>query len=300
MLKLDSNFLLGNFKKIFTISCAEETPLQFILKEMMKEHLIDGAIGTTQENSKVTPKLFVAPEKLKLSKLYFNCGQNTLLKKAIQKYQLNRIAIVAPSCILDGLNKTQYYGIGCNWTKMAVALKIGILCLGVTSETGLNSELLDVTGKHKRVVKNYLSPKGYFFDTDSGEQIKVDMETHHHYINSGCKCCLNLSARGSDITYIPLQNDKSGNFIIRSERGIRILNILKEKFPRALQFKAMNLKDISFIEDLIKQKITFNINHILQRFEMGLPGPKWNSNKFRKFYRVWNNLNDTNVEEEVF
>lgn len=300
MLKLDRQFLLGKLKGIYEVTCIEENPLQFILKKMMKEELIDGVIGTTQEGTKVKPKLFITPDEIKLSRLSFHSGQNTFLKKAIQKYRLNKIAIVAPSCILDGLNKTQYYGIGCNWAKTAVALKVGILCLGITSEKGLECELLDITGEVKRVVKNYLSPEGYFFETDSEERIKVDMETHHHYINSGCKYCLNLSARGSDITYIPLQDDSSGIFIIRSERGWRTLSILQKKFPEAFKFRLLGFKDISYVEDLLKQKLILNIDYILEKVEMGLPVPKWNSNRFRKFYRLWNSVNDVNIEEEVF
>ena len=300
MLKLDRQFLFGKLKGIYEVTCMEGNPLQFILKEMMKEELIDGVIGTTQEGTRVKPQLFTAPEEIKLSRLYFHPGQNTFLKKAIQKYRLNKIAIVAPSCILDGLNKTQYYGIGCNWAKTAVALKVGILCLGITSEKGLECELLDIAGENKDVVRNYLSPEGYFFETDSGEKIRVDMEVHHHYINSGCKYCLNLSARGSDITYIPLQDDNSGVFIIRSERGWRTLSVLQKKFPGAFKFKLLEFKGIDYVEDLLRQKLILNVDYILERVEMGLPVPKWNGNRFRKSYRLWNSISDVNIEEEAF
>ena len=55
MLKLDRQFLFGKLKGIYEVTCMEGNPLQFILKEMMKEELIDGVIGTTHEGTRVKP-----------------------------------------------------------------------------------------------------------------------------------------------------------------------------------------------------------------------------------------------------
>ena len=80
MLKLDRQFLLGKLKGIYEITCSKENPLQFVLKKMMEEKLIDGVIGTSQEETKVKPKLFTTPDEIKLARLSFHSGQNTFLK----------------------------------------------------------------------------------------------------------------------------------------------------------------------------------------------------------------------------
>ncbi|WP_163327895.1 Coenzyme F420 hydrogenase/dehydrogenase, beta subunit C-terminal domain [Desulfurobacterium thermolithotrophum] len=300
MIRLDKQFLFGKFKGIFEVYCKEENPLHFVLKKMLEKELIDGIIGTTHDEKSLKAKLFTNSNNLELSSISFNGGQISLLKKAIQKYRLKKIAVVAPSCILDGLNKTQYYGIGCNWVKTAIALKIGILCLGVATEESLKYEVLDIAQKKSKVRRSYVAEEGFILETVEGTKIKVDMETHHHYVNSACKYCLNLSARGSDITYVPLEDKKRAIFIIRSERGWRTLSIVQKAFSQKLQFKFLNYSDIKYLEDLLKKKVILNIDSILERVDIGLPAPKWNNNRFRKFYRIWNSINEINIEEEVF
>jgi len=300
MLRVDKKFLFGKYRMLYKVECQGINPLEFILKKMMDEDLIDGVIAPSQTGTKVEPKLFTQVEDIKLAKLLFYSGQNTLLKKAIQKYRLNKIVVVAPSCILDGLNKTQYYGIGCNWTKTAVALKIGILCLGILSPASIEALSIDITGKKQKITRNFLSPDGYFFETEEKRKVKVDMDVYHHYINSGCRYCLNLSAKGSDITYVPMEREENGILIVRSERGLRTLSILQKKFIQSFHFKPLSSNDLDYIERLLKEKLLLNIDQILERVEVGLPVPKWNGNKFQKFYNLWNSINSTNIEEEVF
>jgi coenzyme F420 hydrogenase subunit beta len=201
---------------------------------------------------------------------------------------------------MDGLNKTQYYGIGCNWVKTAVALKVGILCTGTLTQESLNCEILDLFGKKEEVKRYYYSKRGLVYELFSGRELSVNIEVHHHYVAAGCRYCLNLSARGSDITYIPEKNEKSGIFIVRSERGSRTLGLLQKEFPLLFKFTALKSKDIEHIEELLRKKLLLNIDSILERVELGLPGSKWDGNRFRKFYRVWNAINDFNIEEEVF
>ncbi|RUM42762.1 MAG: hypothetical protein DSY35_04740 [Desulfurobacterium sp.] len=297
MLKLDRSFLLGKVKAIYRVVSKGESPLQLILKKMMEQEIIDGVISARKEGGRIVPKLFKAPSEIELSPLNTFFGVNTLLKKAIQKYHLSRIAVVAPSCVMDGLNKTQYYGIGCNWVKTAVALKVGILCTGALTQESLNCEVLDLLGEREEVERCYYTKEGLAYGLSSGRELLVNVEVHHHYVSSACKYCLNLSARGSDITYIPEKEENVGIFIIRSERGGRTLGLLQKEYPSLLKFSSLKMSDISHVEELLKKKMILNIDSILERVEVGLPGSKWDGNRFRKFYRVWNAIGDFNIEE---
>jgi len=300
MFRLDRNFLFGKVKGIYRVTSSGENPLQLVLKKVMELEIIDGVISAKREEGGIVPKLFRRPQDIEISPLNSFFGVNTLLKKAIQKYHLSRIAVVAPSCVMDGLNKAQYYGIGCNWVKTAVALKVGILCTGALTEESLNCELLDLCGKREKVERCYYSDSGLVYKLSSGEELPVDIEVHHHYVNSACRYCLNLSARGSDITYVPEDGENKGMFIIRSERGWRTLGLLQREFPSLFRFSVLSFKDVSHLEEVLRRKMMLNVDSILERVEMGLPGPKWDGNRFRKFYRVWNAISDFNIEEEVF
>jgi coenzyme F420 hydrogenase subunit beta len=300
MFRLDRNFLLGKVKSIYRVTSLGGNPLQLVLRKVMELGIIDGVISAKREEGRIVPKLFRAPHEIKISPLNSFFGVNTFLKKAIQKYHLSRIAVVAPSCVMDGLNKAQYYGIGCNWVKTAVALKVGIFCTGALTEESLNCELLDLYGKIEKVERCYYSGSGLIYKLSSGEELPVDMEVHHHYINSACRYCLNLSAKGSDITYVPEDREDRGVFIIRSERGWRTLGLLQREFPSLFRFSVLSFGDISHLEELLRKKMVLNVDSILERVEMGLAGSKWDGNRFRKFYRVWNAINDFNIGEEVF
>ncbi|TCK06596.1 Coenzyme F420 hydrogenase/dehydrogenase, beta subunit C-terminal domain [Phorcysia thermohydrogeniphila] len=300
MLRLDRNFLLGKVKSIYRVVSEGENPLQLVLKKVMELEIIDGVLSAKREEEKIVPKLFRTPAEIELSPINSSFGINTLLKKAIQKYHLSRIAVVAPSCVMDGLNKTQYYGIGCNWVKTAVALKVGILCTGALTQESLSCEVLDLLGEREEVERCYYTELGLVYKLSSGKELPVNVEVHHHYVSSACRYCLNLSARGSDITYIPEREENSGIFIIRSERGWRTLGLLQKRFPSLLKFNILRISDISYVEELLRKKMILNIDSILERVEMGLPGSKWDGNRFRKFYRVWNAISDFNIEEEVF
>ncbi len=296
MLKIDRNFLVGKFKAAYTIE-SPETPLNLMLEKLVSIGLIDGILSIKTVKGRTIPHLYRKGEKVSIPQLPIFFGINQPLKKAIQKFKLNKIAVVAPSCTMDGINKTQYYGIGCNWAKTAVALKIGILCAGMLTAKSLLCETLDTTGAKEVPEKLFFSDGKLKYQLTSGKTFSVEAEIHHKYVNSACRYCLNLSAKGSDITFIPIEEKNKACFIIRSERGWRTLAILQREFPSMFKFRPLDSREIDTLINPLKEIARLNIEEILERVESGLPIPKWNGNRFRKFYRAWNTLNDTDTEE---
>ncbi|MEO2083666.1 MAG: Coenzyme F420 hydrogenase/dehydrogenase, beta subunit C-terminal domain [Desulfurobacteriaceae bacterium] len=300
MLELNSRFLIGSYKKAVEIeSRTGNNPLEELLSVMFDSNMIDGILSSRIEGEFSVPFLVVRGNRVEVPSLNRFFGSVALLKKAIQKYRLSRIAVVAPSCAIDGLNKTQYYGIGCNWVKTAVALKVGILCTGSLTGKALTAEVLHLTGKEKRI-KRFFYDGGLFYQTEEGELIPVNLNVHHHYINAACRYCLNLSAKGTDITYFPLKEENRAVFIVRSERGWRVVASVQKERPELFRFRQLKKEDLEGIVSLLREKALLNIDDILERVELGLPVPKWNDNKLRKFYRIWNAVEDYNFEEEVF
>jgi coenzyme F420 hydrogenase subunit beta len=290
MLNVNSDFVLGKIKGICKVNVQNEDPLEFLLKKFFELEVVDGVL-TADKNGK--PALFASPEKLTVSKTSF-FGVNAYLKKAIQKYRFSKLCVVGPSCILDGLNKTQYYGIGCNWVKTAVALKVGIVCVGTPVGEGEEVEVMDLTGKRDKVLEYKFTPSGFKALTREGE-IEIPLSVHHSYVNSACKYCFNLSAKGADISYI--RNGKYGIFIVRSERGWKTLWLVQRSFPEECSVELIGREGIAYVERILKEKVLLNVDSSLERFESGFPEPKWNTNRFAKLYRIWNTLEDSNIEE---
>ncbi|ADU97085.1 Coenzyme F420 hydrogenase/dehydrogenase, beta subunit C-terminal domain [Thermovibrio ammonificans] len=294
MLNLNREFLIGEFKRAFKVESREGTPLERLFKLMFKSRMIDGLLTANREG---TPILAKDEKEVEINRLNRFFGVNKLLKTAIQKHRLNKLAIFGPSCLIDGLNKAQYFGIGCNWAKTAVALKVGLLCLGSTTKEAAEAEMLEITGRRLTPVKSYIDGGKLITETAEGEEVELEPAVHHYYSNTACRYCLNLCAKGSDLTYVPLKGEKEALFIVRSERGWRTLAQVQQKFPGELLFKPEN-GELDRISALLKEKMLHNVAEIIERVELGLPVPKWSDNKLRKFYRAWNSVE--NREEEVF
>ncbi|RUM89119.1 MAG: hypothetical protein DSZ25_01120 [Thermovibrio sp.] len=296
MLALNERFLLGKYINIFEVTCKEGNPFENFLKLMFSEKLIDGLLTCSKDG--LRPKLILNEDEVEVPRRNSCFGVNSLLKRAVQKYQLSRIAVLSPACVFDGINKTQYYGIGCNWVKTAIALKVGILCPGSLVKTAFLTELLDIT-ERKGTPDRFFFKEGRLFYEFKGKRFKVPLDVHHRYINPACRYCLNLSSKGSDITCVFLEEEERALFIVRSERGWSTIGKLQLKRPDLLLFRKAKEELINGVLEFLREKTLLNISDIIERIELGLPLPKWNDQKLRKFYRLWNSINQ-NFEEEVF
>ncbi len=300
MLILNEKFLLGSYKKVFLVKSPDGSPIEVFFKLMLKKGLIDGLLACGELQNRPIPFLFLNASQVKIPQLNRCFGVNTLLKRAVQKYRLNKLALFAPSCMFDGLNKTQYFGIGCNWTKTAVALKVGVLCTGALTETSQRAETTHITGKEEKVKRIFYHRGKLLYETEGEREIEVPTEVHHRYTLTACRYCLNMGAKGTDITFVPKRERNEGLFIVRSERGWYTLAQVQKLSPGKLKLKVAPKEEVEGIVSLLREKALLNVADILERIEVGLPVPKWSDNKLRKFYRAWNSVEDTNLEEEVF
>lgn len=300
MLTLNNKFLLGSYKKVFRVKSPKGSPVERLFKLMIEKGFIDGLLTCKEENGHSHPALILKPKEVKIPQVNRCFGVNGLLKKAVQKLRLNKLAVYAPACMFDGLNKTQYFGIGCNWTKTAVALKVGVVCSGALTEAAQEAEVAHITGRRGKVKRAFYHGGELHYLLDTNREVKVPLPVHHRYTVTACRYCLNLSARGTDITFVPTREEKEGLFIVRSERGWSTLAKVQRGAPGELQFKPATQEEVNLIAQALRSKLLLNIQDILERIELGLPVPKWSDNKLRKFYRAWNSIEGTNLEEEVF
>ncbi len=300
MIRVDRKFLFGDFEKFVLVRTEKDTVITSILKFAFQNGTIDSAIGTTTDSSgNVHPAIATNENELEnFSEIFFmQSGQNILIKKSIQKYRFEKIAIVGPACIMDGINKLQYYGIGCNWAKSRIALKLGILCVGAVSKEGLKCELLESEGNQIFAIRNYLTDKEIIFESKE-RKVAVNLETHYNYVNIGCKYCLNLSSRGVDITFVPLKiNEQEFPVIVRSKRGEEILKSMENAGTVTLR-KAED-EHVKTIENILSKIMKYNIEHILERAELKLPSNKWNEERFKKFYKLWNSVGIEILDERI-
>ncbi|WP_457678511.1 Coenzyme F420 hydrogenase/dehydrogenase, beta subunit C-terminal domain [Thermovibrio sp.] len=297
MLTLNKEFLLGKFKKVFFVKANVGSPLELFFKIMLKEGLIDGLLAYREREGEVYPELMLSESEVKISLLNRNNGLNGLLKKAVQKYRLNKLAVFGPACVFDGLNKTQYFGIGCNWTKTAVALKVGLLCTGALTKEAQKAQVIHLRGKEGKVERLFYEKGTLCYITTDREVLKVPPQVHHTYTLTTCKYCINFSAIGTDITFVPLKEKETGLLIVRSERGWYTLAQVQKVKPGELKVWGAKEKEVEELLPGLKEKILLNINDILERVELGIPVPKWSDNKLRKFYRAWNSIEGTSLEE---
>jgi len=296
MEKLSEGFLIGSYKGIFKVTSNEDNPLRVFFELMFKAGYIDGLLTCNQNGTE--PKFTFQGEEIEIPSINAFFGINSLLKKAVQKYRFSKIAVLAPACIFDGLNKTQYFGIGCNWTKTAIALKVGIFCPGSLSLRALELEMVDLIGVELIPDRFFIKNANLYYQVGKRSWL-VPLNVHRSYVNTACRYCLNPSAKGTDLTYVPLENENEALFIIRSERGWSTVAKIQLKFHNLLSFKKASGKDFENLVHFLKEKLLFNAGDIIQRVELGLPFPKWSDNKLRKFYRIWNSV-DVSLGEEDF
>ncbi len=297
MVALNSRFLIGKYREAFIVDGKGENPVKLIFAVMLEHGLIDGLLTASRDGT--SPRLTFSTSDLEVPERNACFGVNSLLKKAVQKYRLSKLAVFGPACTFDGLNKTQYFGIGCNWTKTAVALKVSFLCPGILTDTAFMSEVVDVAGKRAEVSRFYFQGGELHYQLKTGEEVTVPPSLHHRYVNSACRYCLNLSGKGTDLTAIYLKERDKALLIVRSERGLSTLAQVQRSSPSTLYFRKADRREVESLIPFLKEKVILNISDIIERVELGLPVPKWNDNKLRKFYRLWNSV-DVNSEEEVF
>jgi len=299
LLSLNEKFLLGSYKKVFLVKSPGKNPVESLFRLMLENGFIDGLLTCGRGEGEPYPALFLNSTQVRIPLINRCFGVNTLLKRAVQKYRLSKLALFAPPCMFDGLNKTQYFGIGCNWTKTAIALKVSLMCTGALTKTGQRAEILHLRGKELEVKRSYFEGGELRYETPEGE-LKIPPQVHHRYTLTACRYCLNMGGKGTDITFVPRKKADEGLFIVRSERGWYTLAQVQKLAPGKLMLKAAEKKEVESLVRGLKEKALLNINDILERIELGLPVPKWSDNKLRKFYRAWNSVEDTNLEEEVF
>ena len=299
MLSLNEKFLLGSYKKVFKVKSCEGSPVEKLFKLMLEKGFIDGLLTCKEEEGHSHPALILKAEEVKIPQVNRCFGVNSLLKRAVQKLRLSRLALFAPACMFDGLNKTQYFGIGCNWTKTAVALKVGLVCVGALTETAQRAEVAHITGISGEVERAFYHKSSLWYRLKGGGEVEVPPEVHHRYTITACRYCLNLSAKGTDVSFVPAKEENEGFFIVRSERGWFTLAQIQKVAPLELKLQIATGKEVREIAETLRKKVVLNIQDILERIELGLPVPKWSDNKLRKFYRLWNSIED-NLEEEVF
>ncbi|RKQ63993.1 coenzyme F420-reducing hydrogenase beta subunit [Thermovibrio guaymasensis] len=299
MLSLNEKFLIGSYKKVFLVKSQRGNPVETLFKLMLENGLIDGVLTCSEKKGKATPSLFLKANQVKVNPLNSYFGINTLLKRALQKYRLNKLVVFAPPCVFDELNKTQYFGIGSNWTKTAVALKVGLLCTGALTENSRQLEAIHLTGKKEKVKRFFYDRANLVYQLESNREIIVPVNVHHKYILTACRYCLNMGAKGTDITYVPKKEPNEGLFIVRSERGWYTIAQVQKIAPADLKLRISEKEETEELVSLLRDKSLLNVNDILERVELGLPTPKWSDNKLRKFYRAWNSI-EGNFEEEVF
>jgi len=297
MVSLNRRFLMGDFRGAFIVEGRGKKPVETIFKLMLDRGFIDGLLTCSRDGD--SPKLILKSSEVELPSKNTCFGVNSLLKRAIQKYRFSRLAVYAPACSFDGLNKTQYFGIGCNWTKTAISLKVGFLCPGLLTKNGFTAEVTDIAGKPLKVERFYFDGGELFYRLEDGTELKIPPSVHHYYTNSACRYCLNMAAKGTDITSVDLKDEDRALLIVRSERGWSTLAHLQKAYPGELLFRKAEENILAELEQFLKEKVLLNIADIVERVELGLPVPKWSDNKLRKFYRLWNSV-DINFEEEVF
>ena len=297
MVALNSRFLLGEFKEAFFVDGKGSNPIEAVFKVMLGSGFIDGLLTCNRYGN--SPILILDSRSVEIPEKNACFGINSLLKKAIQKYRLSKLAVFAPACTFDGLNKTQYFGIGCNWTKTAVALKVGFLCPGLLTEKAFLSEVLDIVGERAEVERFFFNRGKLHYGLKGDKAVPVSPDIHHRYINSACRYCLNLSAKGTDLTCVYLKEKDKALFVVSSERGLSTLAQVQKASPSMVFFRKASRELLEELLTFLREKILLNISDIIERVELGLPVPKWNDNKLRRFYRLWNSV-DVISEEEVF
>ena len=302
MFGLYRQFTMGRYTKAFLVKDKKHsTPrnnLKAILKEAFKKGIIDSAIGTTLEKRCETPS--VKPVFLKSIKeiegfepfFFIHGGQNSILKEITQRYSFEKLGIIGHSCILDGINKMQYYGIGSNFAVLKFSLKLGIACIGALSIEGINCLLKEK--KYPSCEFNEIHfKKGKVFIAGK-KQFAFPIEEYYYYLNEGCKVCMNLSSRGSDLTFVPYLNNGYSLCLVRTSKGLKLFE------NPDFEVKEAKEENIVEVEEVIKQVLKGNIENILERAELGVPSNKWDGNRFGKFSALWNNIYAENIEEEVF
>ncbi|SNR85801.1 Coenzyme F420 hydrogenase/dehydrogenase, beta subunit C-terminal domain [Desulfurobacterium atlanticum] len=302
MFGLYRQFTIGRYTKAFLIkdkkSCTSRSNLKAILKEAFKKGLIDSAIGTTLEknceNPSVKPVFIKSLKEIDSFEPFFfiHGGQNSILKEITQKYSFEKLGVIGHSCILDGINKMQYYGIGSNFAVLKFSLKIGIGCIGALSLEGMNCLL-----KEKKLPQcdfdETFFKKGRVFISKK-EPFAFSIEEYYYYLNEGCKVCMNLSSRGSDLTFVPYMEDGYSLCFVRTKKGLKLFE------NPDFEVKEAQERNITEVEETVKQVLKKNIENVLERAELGVPSNKWDGNRFGKFSALWNNIYAENIEEEVF
>ncbi|WP_297445126.1 Coenzyme F420 hydrogenase/dehydrogenase, beta subunit C-terminal domain [Desulfurobacterium sp.] len=302
MLGLNRQFILGKFTKAFLLRAGKNaTPkdnLRILLESAFDKGLIDSVIGTTikeKNGTSVTTPVFIkSKEELKGNEQFFfvHGGQNSILKEITQKYSFEKVAVVGHSCVLDGINKMQYFGIGYNFTALKFALKIGIFCIGAASMEGIKCLLKEKGDSSGRINEIFINRSKIYIK--SSKLFAFSPEEYYFYVNEGCKVCMNVSSRGSDVTFVPcLDNDYSLCFV-RSKRAEKLF----EDVP--FEVKEAGEEEISRVENMAKEILKKNIETTLERAELGIPSNKWDRNRYGRFSALWNNIYAEDIEEEVF
>jgi coenzyme F420 hydrogenase subunit beta len=298
MFALEDSFLVGDYKKLLTVqSKGEETPIELFFKAAFRASIIDGLL-TCGSGGGTLPALFLKGENLSIPIKGRCFGVNSLLKRAIQKYRLKKLALFAPSCMIDGLNKTQYFGIGCNWTKTAVAIKVGLLCLSLFTKPSQRAKLAHLGFKNSEVERLFYKDGHFFYQLCGGQRVKVPKEVLHNYSLVACRYCLNMASKGADITYVPLEEKKKALLIVRSERGVGAIAKVFKASEGKLKFKPVGEEELYPVIGLLREKMLLNISSITERIELGIATPKWSDDRLRRFYEAWNGIRG--AEEGVF
>lgn len=213
-----------------------------ILRASMEDGVIDGACvaGPSEELwLKPVPKVVKSVDELyaNAKSWYTYCATPLMLKEAVDKHKLTRLALVGVSCEVSGyatnLGASHSFITPDRGDKNvekqikhfrqyaeAVKLAIGLFCTETFVFEGFLEEYLRLKYEvdPKRVVK--LNVKGKIVtDLDDGTRIETPLKEARVYQREQCNYCGDFSAEHADISAGGVGSDGWTILIVRSERG---------------------------------------------------------------------------------
>lgn len=223
-----------------------------ILRTAFEEGVIDGACvaGPSEEMwLKAVPKVVKSAEELYENAMswYTYCATPLMLKEAIDKHKLTKLALVGVSCEVSGYATNVGASTGYiaeergrkNVDKQnkhfmqyaeAVQLTIGLCCTETFVLDGFFNEYLSeqCAIEPAEVVK--LNVKGKIVtDLADGRRIETPLKEARVYQREQCNYCGDFSAEHADISAGGVGADGWTIIIVRSERGERIFERTVEK-----------------------------------------------------------------------
>lgn len=203
-----------------------------ILKVAFQEKIIDSAIVTVAGKDYLSPEPLLA---LSGGDIFKAAGSkyaiNPVLKQiyAIKYSNRNNVAVVGLPCHIETLShivEKGYFG-----ADKKVKLKLGLLCMN-TYEPEMLKEIIkkETEIEIENIAKMDITGGKLHIYTKNGEKKSIPLKTAKEAKAKGCYYCKDLVPIAADITAGNIGvNDDSNIIIISTEKGEKIINLLKEK-----------------------------------------------------------------------